>query len=226
MVNIYHPEQPPIVSELFFLSFDYLGVAIFALSGGLVAQEKRMDVLGFAFLGCLAGIGGGTIRDLLLDRAVFWLNSPGVILAAAGVSVMLFFFRGMSSAARSKAIKWLDAIGLAGYCVLGAAIALGSGATGIACIMAGFFTAVGGGLLRDIVAGRPPYILTGGEFYGGAALAGASVFLLTQSLPVPYPHIIGFVTALLVRAGGIYYGWGFPVYEKEVYSMILKKPKL
>lgn len=214
------------MTEYFLLSFDYLGVAIFALSGGLVAQEKKMDVLGFAFLGCLAGIGGGTIRDVLLDRSVFWLTSPGVILAAAGASVMLFFFHGFSSAARSRAIKWLDAIGLAGYSVLGAAIASGSGATWVACIVAGFFTAVGGGLLRDIVAGRPPFILTGGEFYGGAALAGATVFLLTQGFPFPYPHLLAFTVALLVRGSGIRYGWGFPVYEKEYYSMILKKPKV
>lgn len=201
------------MSDLFLTTFDYIGVAIFALSGGLVAQEKKMDVLGFAFLGCLAGIGGGTIRDLLLDRPVFWLNNPWVIVAAASVSIMLFFFHGLTTAARSRVIKWLDAVGLAGYCVLGAAIATSSGATGIACIMAGFFTAVGGGLLRDIVAGRPPYILTGGEFYGGAAIAGASVFLLFQNQP--YAHAIGFTTALLIRASGILYGWGFPVYEKD-----------
>ena len=192
---------------------DYLGVAVFALSGGLVGQEKKMDVLGFAFLGCLAGIGGGTIRDLLLDRPVFWLSDPWVIVTAASVSVMLFFFHGLTSAARSRAIKWLDALGLAGYCVLGASIASGMGQSGIGCIMAGFFTAVGGGLLRDIVAGRPPYILTGGEFYGGAAIFGATVYLIVPD--DRFAHAAGFVAALGLRSLGILLGWGFPVYEKE-----------
>ena len=106
---------------------DLLGVAVFAASGALVASRKEMDIVGFALVGTLTGIGGGTLRDLLLDRPVFWIGQSEYLLVCLGVSASLFVLAPFI-ARRYPVLLWADAAGVALFAVTGSAVAWNAGA--------------------------------------------------------------------------------------------------
>jgi uncharacterized membrane protein YeiH len=190
---------------------DLLGVAVFAVTGALVASRKQMDIVGFAFLGTVTGIGGGTVRDLVLGEApVFWVREPVYLLVCIGCSMVVFFAAHMPRS-RLVLLVWLDAVGLALFCVLGAEKALAHGPV-VAATM-GVVTAVMGGMIRDILGGESPVILRR-EIYATAALLGAVVFLLALLvLPRDFAVLAGFLAALLLRGASLWQGWSLPVYR-------------
>jgi uncharacterized membrane protein YeiH len=192
---------------------DYAGIAVFAATGALAASRKQLDIIGFLFLACVTGIGGGTFRDLILDVPVFWLLDPTHVLVCCGAAVVVYFTAHLVES-RYKLLLWLDAIGLAAYTVLGASKGLEiTGSPTVAVIM-GVLTATFGGILRDLLAGEPSVLLRP-EIYVTAALAGAAMFTLvdTVGLPASVSALLAFAAAFLVRGGALRFGWTFPPYR-------------
>jgi uncharacterized membrane protein YeiH len=138
---------------------DWFGVIVFAITGALVASRKQMDLVGFALLGTVTGVGGGTIRDVLLGRLpVFWVDNPAYLVTCVLVSCLAFFTAHIPQS-RYIFLLWLDAIGLALFAVTGAERAMLSGAGSIVAIAMGVITATFGGIVRDVLGGESPVIL-------------------------------------------------------------------
>lgn len=192
---------------------DLAGVAAFAASGALVASRKEMDLVGFALLASFTGIGGGTLRDVILGRPVFWLEDGGP-LAVCLAAAVLVWFAAPWIARRQAALVWLDAGGVAGYAVLGAHIALMEDAGPVTAAALGVMTATFGGLIRDVVSGEPSLLLRQ-ELYATAAAAASGLFVLTAmagaptEAAAPAAMAVGFG----LRAGAILWGWKLPRYR-------------
>lgn len=155
---------------------DYFGIVVFAVSGALAAARARMDVVGFALLGVVTGIGGGSVRDLLLGRLpVFWIEQPQYIALCVAASVVTFVSVPII-ASRLRLLLWADAIGLAVFAVLGAQTALAADAPLIIAALLGVVSATFGGLIRDIICRETPLILLK-EIYVTAALVGALLYV-------------------------------------------------
>ena len=186
------------------LAIMYFGDAVFAVSGALTAGKKRMDMIGFILIGTITGIGGGTTRDLLLGRTVWWTQNPEELFLCLAASIVTFFFV-KDSAARTKLMNWSDALGLASFGVVGCHIALDFGAPFVIAVFMGMVTATGGGVIRDTITNQRPMIMSG-QLYATAALAGALIYgVLTHYLDAPsiVPEVAGFGTAFALRAAAI-----------------------
>jgi uncharacterized membrane protein YeiH len=193
---------------------DWLGVIAFAVTGALVASRKQMDVVGFVVLGTVTGIGGGTLRDVLLGLPVFWVREPAYLVTCALVSVLVFFAAHVPRS-RYRYLLWLDAIGLAIFAVTGAEKATLAGADFTVAAAMGVLTATFGGVIRDLLGGETPVILSR-EIYASAALAGAGVFIVLTAAGGSRELTIGagFATGLLIRAAAIRFGWSLPRYRQ------------
>lgn len=174
-----------------------------------------MDVIGFIVLGTVTGIGGGTLRDLLLGLPVFWIREPAYLVACALVSVLVFFAAHIPRS-RYRILLWLDAIGLALFAVTGAEKAAQAGADYIVAVAMGVLTATVGGIVRDVLGGGTPVILTR-EIYASAALAGAVVYVASTAIGAAREPALGagFAVGLLVRAAALRYGWSLPRYRQR-----------
>ena len=178
---------------------DTVGVFVFALSGGLMASRLKMDLFGVMVVSLLPAIGGGTLRDLLLDRPVFWLEESRVILVALAAGALTWVVG--ERIARFKTLIWLDAMGLALFAVTGARIADVAGHDAVVVIMMGTMTASFGGLLRDIVCNEVPLILRE-DIYATAALIGAAAYWGVAEVGAPplWAMAAGGGVAFAVRA--------------------------
>ena len=154
---------------------DLAGVAIFALTGALVAAKERQTFVTLAFFALVTGVGGGTVRDLLIGAPVFWIHDGGVAGVCLAVSLFAWFIPTRWWAGRFLSIA--DGLGLAAYAVLGAAKALEYGIPPVTAALMGVITGCVGGIIRDVVAGRPS-ILMRPELYVTAAALSASVTVL------------------------------------------------
>ncbi|APH70919.1 trimeric intracellular cation channel family protein [Aquibium oceanicum] len=195
--------------------FDYAGVAVFAATGALAASRKQLDILGFIFLAAATGIGGGTLRDLVLDVPVFWTVNQDYILVCAAVAVGVYFTAHRLES-RYRLLLWLDAVGLAAYCVYGAYKGLVVTGSATVAIVTGVMTATFGGILRDLLAAEPSVLLRP-EIYVTAALTGAAAFtaLAVLGVPMPLAAVVGALSALAVRGGAIRFGWTIPTYRSR-----------
>ncbi|RWH08828.1 MAG: trimeric intracellular cation channel family protein [Mesorhizobium sp.] len=194
---------------------DYAGVAVFAATGALAASRKELDIIGFLFLASITGIGGGTLRDVILNLPVFWVANSGYVLICA-VMAVLVFFSAHRVESRYKLLLWLDAIGLAAFAVMGAAKGLAITGSPVVSVITGVLTATFGGILRDLITGEPSVLLRP-EIYVTAALAGAALFTVgdlvgMSALP---SSLLGFAAAFLVRGGALKFGWSFPAYKSR-----------
>jgi uncharacterized membrane protein YeiH len=159
---------------------DLVGVFAFAVSGALTAGRKGMDLFGVLVVAAVTAIGGGTVRDVLLDRPVFWLTDTAYlyVIAAAAVCTLVYArFRRPPHAALLVA----DAFGLAVFAVLGVRAGLGAGASPLVAVIMGAITGVVGGAVRDVLCGEAPMILRR-EIYASAALAGATTYVVLSAL--------------------------------------------
>ena len=163
------PLNDPLSANI--LAIMYFGDVVFAVSGALTAARYKMDVLGFVLIGTITGIGGGTTRDLLLGRTVWWTQDPTeLILCVAAALIPFFFIR--SDISTRKGMIWSDALGLSVFGVVGCHVALEFGSPFVIAVFMGMVTATGGGLIRDVITNSKPMIL-GGQLYATAALLGA-----------------------------------------------------
>lgn len=191
------------------LWLDYLGIAVFAISGALVAAAKQQNLVTFAFFAVVTGVGGGTLRDLLIGAPVFWVSENTVLLVCmAGAAGVWFFARRPMLA---KAILWFDAVGLAVYAVYGADKALRYGLAPVPAVLMGVMTACAGGITRDLLAGEPSILLRP-EVYVVAAVVSAGLYTVLSLLGLS-PGVAAFVAGLLgfaLRGGAIRFGLQLP----------------
>ncbi len=160
---------------------DYIGVAVFAISGVLAAGRKHLDWFGVLVIATVTAIGGGTLRDLLINRhPVFWMADTGylwTILAATLTALLIVKFREIPL----RALLVADALGLALFTISGARIAESAGYGGIIAVILGAMTGVAGGVFRDMLLAEIPLLLRDGEIYATAAIVGIIVYLLLQT---------------------------------------------
>lgn len=199
--------------DLAFLLFDYAAVLVFGASGALAAARRGHDIVTFAFFAAMTGVGGGTLRDLLIGAPVFWIDRPGyliVCIVAAG-AVWLFAKRGPGRGGRLAALLWLDAVGMAAYSIVGAAKALSLGVHPVSAVVMGMMTACFGGVLRDVVAGEPSVLLQR-EIYVTATILGAAVFVVLAGLGADriVAGLVGFGFAFALRGAAIRWKLGLP----------------
>lgn len=197
------------------LALDYAAVAIFALTGALAASRQQLDIIGFFFLACLTAVGGGTVRDLLLDRnPVFWLADPTHLAIACGAAFLTFFTAHLAES-RLKLLIWLDAAALSIAVAAGVAVARELEQSGAIVLVMGVATGTLGGLMRDVVCNEVPLVLKQGELYVTAALVGAGAALLAALLVAQplAPTLACIATTFLLRAGSLAFGWRLPVYK-------------
>jgi uncharacterized membrane protein YeiH len=193
------------------------GVAVFALTGALVAVRKGMDPFGFILLATVTGVGGGTLRDLLLDRIVFWVRDPVDVLVCTAVALSAWtasYFRPglLEGWAGKRLLIWADAAGMALFAVVGTQKALAVGVPMLSAIALGAMTATFGGILRDILAGERPMVLWSRDFYVTAAAAGAATTAVLASFGIAPVWVMlgGIAVGFGLRAGSILFGWAFP----------------
>lgn len=200
----------------FISALDAIAVGVFAVTGALVASRKEMDIFGFALLGTVTGLGGGTVRDLLLGNApVFWVKNPTYAAITLTVSAIVFFIAHIPES-RYRLLLWIDAVGLSLVCVIGADRGLSADVGGFIAIVMGVITAVFGGIIRDMLGGESPVILRR-EIYVIPAMLGAMAFVASHSLGASYPQsaMIGFSLCFTVRGLALYYGWSLPPYKSR-----------
>lgn len=192
---------------------DYAGVALFAATGALAASRKQLDIIGFLFLGGVTGIGGGTIRDIILDVPVFWVEQPVHVLVCSTVAV-LTYFAAPAIESRYRLLLWLDAVALAAYGVFGAYKGfIVTGSATVAVVM-GMMTGTLGGIIRDVLASEPS-VLMRQEVYVAAAMAGAVLFVSLSGLGLSLSLSAGagFLLALIVRGAALHFHWNLPAYR-------------
>jgi uncharacterized membrane protein YeiH len=200
---------------LLFYVLDLLGVAVFAASGALAAGRKSLDLFGVVVIAGVTGVGGGTIRDVLLDRhPVFWIADPTyLVVILAATALTLFYIRFYR--APEKALLVADALGLALFTISGTRVAEDIHLAGIIEVFMGTVTGVGGGVLRDVLSAEIPIILRSGEIYATAALAGALVYVLLQRIGVDstVSGLVGMGVCAGLRLAAITWGLTFPVFR-------------
>jgi uncharacterized membrane protein YeiH len=192
---------------------DLFGVVVFAASGALEAARKQLDIVGFLFVAAVTGIGGGTLRDVLLDRPVSWLHEPVYLWLTSGAALLTFLIAPHLQR-RATPLLWADAVGLAVFSVLGAQTALDAGTGPAVAVLLGGMTATFGGLIRDVVCTETPLILKR-EVYATAAAAGATALVAGEALGLarPVSAVAGLAIAIAIRAVGPVYGLSLPIYR-------------
>lgn len=203
MDNLDLPLSPTI------LGMNYLGDVVFAVSGALTAGRHKMDIVGYVLIGTITGIGGGTLRDLLLGRKVWWISNPDELILCVVASIIAFFFINLAKN-NNRSIVWLDAVGLGAFAVVGCHVGLICGAPFVVAVFMGMLTATGGGVIRDVLTNTKPMILSAGQLYATAALGGSFVYalMITQQASPLLAQALGFLTVLALRTASIVYGIG------------------
>jgi uncharacterized membrane protein YeiH len=193
--------------------FDILAAVVFAVSGALVASRKRLDVMAFMWFAVITGVGGGTVRDLILSVPVFWVQNP-VYVAACLVTAVVMHFVAPLVESRYKTLLWFDAFGLALVTVAGTVKASDVGAPALVAIAMGAATGIVGGILRDTL-GHVPSVLLGQEIYVTASVLGACTYVGLNGLGVGRFAAMsaGFLVTFTVRSLAIAFGWSLPVFR-------------
>jgi uncharacterized membrane protein YeiH len=193
--------------------FDVLAAIVFAVSGALVASRKGLDVVAFMWFGVVTGVGGGTVRDLILDVPVFWVQNPVHITACLVTAVAMHFVAPLVES-RYRILVWFDAFGLALVTVAGTVKASDVGAPALVAIAMGVVTGIVGGILRDTL-GHVPSILLRQEIYVTASALGAGTYVGLNGLSVGRlsSMIAAFMVTFTVRGLAIRHGWSLPVFR-------------
>ena len=195
-------------------ALDYGSVAVFALTGALVASRSQLDIVGFVFVACLTAVGGGTLRDVILDRPPLWIADPWLLAVATAAAVLVFLTAHLLES-RYRALEWLDACALAVAVPAGVAVALDAGHSWPVVLVMGMVTGCMGGLMRDVVCNEVPLVLKQGELYVSAAFAGtvAAVGVGALGGSADLGLLACAVATFALRAGSIAFGWRLPVYR-------------
>ena len=192
---------------------DLFGIAVFAASGALAAAKQRQTLVTFAFFALVTGVGGGTVRDLLIGAPVFWVHDWTFAATCLGTAGLVWLTP--VSVWNERALDWFDAVGIAIYAVFGAWKALSLGIEPLPAMMMGVITACVGGIIRDVLAGEPSILLKPEIYVTAAALAsGLFVVLLWFSVLLLPAAIISALAGFALRAMAIHRGWAIPAYRR------------
>ena len=193
--------------------FDILAAVVFAVSGALVASRKGLDVMAFMWFAVITGVGGGTLRDLILDVPVFWVQNPAYVAACLGTAVVMHFVAPLVES-RYRILLWVDAFGLALVTVAGTVKALDTGAPALVAVAMGAVTGAVGGIIRDTL-GHVPSVLLRQEIYITASVLGACTCAGLSALEAGRfaAMLAGFLVTFIVRSLAIVFGWSLPVFR-------------
>lgn len=194
-----------------FYVLDLIGVAVFAASGALAAIAAHLDLLGIVVLASITAVGGGTLRDVLLNRhPIFWIKDakPLVVILASTLITLAWV---QAFPVPTHALLIADALGLALFALSGAQVAEACGCRTLVVLLMGTLTGAGGGLLRDVLTAKVPLILRQ-DIYASAAIAGIAVYLILKhaKLAPRWAFGIGLLTTATVRLLAIYLGLRLP----------------
>jgi uncharacterized membrane protein YeiH len=204
---------PPVIPPDALVLLDYVGIAVFAVSGALLAAEKKQTLVTFIFFAVVTGVGGGTIRDLLIGAPVFWMHTNATLLICIAAAIGVWFLSRRAIAER--ALLWFDAVGLAAYATYGAAKALNYHVAPVPAFAMGVMTACVGGIVRDVLANEPS-ILMRPELYVTAAALASGLYVVVTMFGVP-PALAAAVAGLAgfsLRAAAVTRGLKLPAYDR------------
>jgi uncharacterized membrane protein YeiH len=201
------PDLKPALEAL-----NYLGIAVFAASGAVLAAERKQTLVTFVFFAVATAVGGGTVRDLLIGAPVFWIRENWTLLICfVGALAVWVTPAGLWG---GRALAWLDAIGLAAYGVYGAAKALAFGVAPVPAFALGVFTACLGGIVRDVLAGEPSILMRPELYVTAAALSsGAMVGLSLAGVPAWQAAVAAALLGFALRAAALVWRLGLPAYR-------------
>ena len=211
--------QPTLIdqTQLFRLVhfFDIVAAVVFAVSGALVASRKGLDVMGFMWFAVITGVGGGTVRDLILNLPVFWVQNPAYVSACLVTAVAMHFVAPRVES-RFRTLLWFDAFGLALVTVAGTVKSSDVGAPALVAIAMGAVTGCVGGIIRDTL-GHVPSVLLGHEIYVTASVLGACAYVGLNGLGIERLTAVlaAFLVTFCVRSLAIRYGWSLPVFRES-----------
>lgn len=197
---------------------DIAGIAVFALSGAVIAARQKQTMVTMAFFALVTGVGGGTVRDLLIGAPVFWVKDGWVAGVCLGCAAIAWF----------TPVRWwqgklfdlADGLGLAAYAVLGSAKAMAYGIPPVPAVVMGIITGCVGGIIRDVVAGRPSIIMQPELYVTAAALSSAltviGMLFAPQLALADWPvWIVAFVAGFVLRAAAIQWEISLPSYGSK-----------
>ncbi|MDY7098851.1 MAG: trimeric intracellular cation channel family protein [Pseudomonadota bacterium] len=195
---------------------DIVGIAIFALSGAVIAAKERQTFVTMGFFALVTGVGGGTVRDLLIDAPVFWITDAWVAPVCLGCALIAWFTP--IRLWHGKLFDMADGVGLAAYAVLGSAKAMAYGVPPIPAVLMGIVTGCVGGIIRDVVAGRPSIIMQPELYVTAAALSagltvGGAIFAALIGVPIIWAWGLAFIAGFALRAAAIQFNLGLPSYS-------------
>jgi len=199
-------------TEPFLVVFDLVGIFVFAISGALVAVRKELDVFGVLVLAGTTGLGGGFLRDVLIDATPPAALADWRYLMVPVAAGLVTFWYHPAVGRMERQVGVLDAFGLALFCVTGALKALEYGLGPLPAALMGMVTGIGGGMARDLLAGRVPAVFRG-ELYATPALAGAIIAVVGERLdqPVVLSALLGASVCLVWRLLAIWRHWQAPL---------------
>lgn len=194
--------------------FDVVGTAVFALTGALVATQLRQTIVTVSFFALLTGVGGGTLRDLLIGAPPFWLHNPGIAFAVIGITLLTWFTPRRWW--EGRVLEWADAAGLAVFSVLGTAKALDYGVHPMSAMILGIVSGCVGGIIRDVIAGVPS-ILMRPELYVTAAALSAAVAAVGMWADGPrnLVFLIAILAGFCLRVAAILWRIELPEYDRN-----------
>jgi len=192
---------------------DFFGIAVFAASGALLAAEKKQTLVTFLFFAVVTGVGGGTLRDLLIGAPVFWVHSNVTLLICLGAALGVWVLG--TNRLSGNALLWFDALGLAAYSTFGAAKALSFGVAPVPAFGMGVLTACAGGILRDVLANEPSILMRPELYVTAAALSsGLFVLLVLAGVTIWPAAILAAIAGFTLRGLAIARGLKLPAFDR------------
>ena len=198
-----------------FAYLDKAAIAIFSITGVLAATRKNRDIFGLVVLGVITAIGGGTIRDIIIDARIFWLEDFSIIIVAIIAACIMFVIlkKGRVTRDTYTLLLYFDALGVAFFGIQGLEKTLAHGYESPIAVLMGMLSGLGGGVIRDILSGRPNLLITT-ELYASPALMGCILYIVIRifSHNLLVAHIVSIVFIFVFRSLAIYFNWHMPAW--------------
>lgn len=196
--------------------FDLMGVAVFAVSGTLAAWRKQMDGFGVLVLATVTAIGGGTLRDIILDVPVVWMNDNSYFIAIFSAALLTIFLLRNRLTIPNNTLQFFDAIGLAFFVVMGTQKALDLGTSSLVAIIMGTMSGVAGGMIRDVLCRNIPMVFRG-ELYAVTCIVGGLVYILAMlaGASTLVAMLVGMISLFTLRMAAIKWQITIPVFGKH-----------